>query len=221
METCIARFMCGHEEQVEVSGTEEEVRKRIEWYGANCQCSECRTKRFREEMSKTHDEVVMKYYIYKTCFEDHKILKDSYDSKEKTVVVFVEKGLDIDAYIRKKRGQKQVEVNQLNNKISDFTDLLNKQIEKKNCSMQAKETIYSLTDYVLHHKNENDDPYWLFNNWSKSSRITIDDYEEAVWAIQHIKMILQMDDESLKEAMSIDRMYIEKTNGNPPLQKKA
>ena len=114
-----------------------------------------------------------------------------------------------------------MEVNPLNNKKSDFTDLLNKQIEKKNCSMQAKETIYSLTDYVLHHKNENDDPYWLFNNWSKSSRITIDDYEEAVWAIQHIKMILQMDDESLKEAMNIDRMYIEKNNGNPPLQKKA
>ena len=60
METCIARFMCGHEEQVEVSGTEEEVRKRIEWYGANCQCSECRTKRFRDVYKR---QVVTVYYM--------------------------------------------------------------------------------------------------------------------------------------------------------------
>lgn len=73
----------------------------------------------------------------------------------------------------------------------------------------TKENIYSLTEFVVRHKNENTDPYWLFNNWSKSNH-TVVEYEEAVWAIQHIKMILQMDDESLKEARDIDKIILEK-----------
>ena len=76
--------------------------------------------------------------------------------------------------------------------------------------MMTKKNIYSLTEFVVHHKKENTDPYWLFNSWSKTSHIRVDDYEEAVWAIQHIKMILQMDDESLKEARDIDKIILEK-----------
>lgn len=82
-------FKCGHEEVVELYGKHKDRESRIEWYKNECNCSECRKKEYREKMSKTHDEVVMKYKDYKEKYYDCKALRGSYNDETKEIVVFV------------------------------------------------------------------------------------------------------------------------------------
>lgn len=84
-------FKCGHEEEVQLLGKYEDRERKIEWYKNSCDCTKCRAEKYRKTMAETHDEVTMSYREYKEKYADCKTLRDSYDSKTKTITVSVPK----------------------------------------------------------------------------------------------------------------------------------
>ena len=83
-------FKCGHNEEVALFGPFAERKREIERL-SECNCSACRKLAFQKSMASEYDEVRMSYTDYKKSYSDCKTLRDSYDKKTKTIVVFVKK----------------------------------------------------------------------------------------------------------------------------------
>lgn len=71
------------------------------------------------------------------------------------------------------------------------------------------QNIYDLTQFVMQNKT-NKDLFAIFNEWTSKYHIHIDNYQEAIWAINHIKMLQKMDESTIEEAQILDKKYIEK-----------
>lgn len=83
-------FKCGHNEEVQLYGPYADREREIERL-SECDCPACRKLAFQKSMSAEYDEVRMSYADYKKSYSDCKTLRDSYDKKTKTIVVFVKK----------------------------------------------------------------------------------------------------------------------------------
>ena len=69
------------------------------------------------------------------------------------------------------------------------------------------QNIYDLTQFVMQNKT-NKDLFAIFNEWTSKYHIHIDNYQEAIWAINHIKMLQKMD------LPYIDDLYIQEEENN-------
>ena len=82
-------FSCGHTATVELLGKSADRERKIKWYEDCGECPDCYKKRMEEEKAAGCKEVVMKYSEYKTNYSDCKTKADSYDSAQKTIIVYV------------------------------------------------------------------------------------------------------------------------------------
>jgi len=80
-------FSCGHTETKELFGSERERRAKIEYWGKSGKCTEC----YEKEKYADCDEVEMTYAEYKRSYANCKTKANSYDNKNKTIVVYVPK----------------------------------------------------------------------------------------------------------------------------------
>lgn len=80
--------------------------------------------------------------------------------------------------------------------------------------------IYSLTQFMINHTTTQDDVFTLFNQWTMEDGIRISNFQEAIWIIEYMKTIQQVDVELLKETQKIDKEKLEKEicNGKKILQ---
>lgn len=88
--------------------------------------------------------------------------------------------------------------------------------------MISRSIIYSLTNFVNEYREElkKRDTFAVFNEWQTLSQVSLD-FDEAVWASQYIKQILECDADLIKEALMIDAKCIDKEFRNtkgPKLQ---
>ncbi len=84
-------FKCGHEEEVQLVGKHSDRERKISWFENNCECSKCKQDAQAEKMAAKFDVVEMHYGEYKRNFANNKTVAGSYDSKPKTIKVYVEK----------------------------------------------------------------------------------------------------------------------------------
>lgn len=70
--------------------------------------------------------------------------------------------------------------------------------------------IYSITKYIQETNKKQNDSFILFNEWSRKTGIKIFDFNEAMWFVEYITALLQMDDDILREAQNIDKKEIER-----------
>jgi adenylosuccinate synthase len=77
---------CGHEERVDLFGSSGERERKIAYLESQV-CKEC----YEKEKYTDCDEVKMTYTEYKRNYANCKTKADSYDNKNKTIVVYVPK----------------------------------------------------------------------------------------------------------------------------------
>lgn len=66
--------------------------------------------------------------------------------------------------------------------------------------------ILNITDYVISlNQKETVSPIEIFNNWSAKNNILITNWNEVVWFIDFIKVLLKTDKSILTEAQKIDK----------------
>ena len=68
--------------------------------------------------------------------------------------------------------------------------------------------IYNLTQYIIENKTTKD-VFALFNEWTTKNRVRIENYEEAMWILNHIRTLQHMDITIIKEAQILDKKQIE------------
>ena len=68
--------------------------------------------------------------------------------------------------------------------------------------------IYNLTQYIIENKTTKD-VFALFNEWTTKNRVRIENYEEALWILNHIRTLQHMDITIIKEAQILDKKQIE------------
>lgn len=83
------KFSCGHTHTVELFGKAEDREKKIAFYEEYYVCPECYKKQKEEENKIGCMEVEMSYREYKENYSECKTKADSYDKKEKTIIVYV------------------------------------------------------------------------------------------------------------------------------------
>ena len=83
------KFSCGHEGTVRLFGENAERERKIKYYEAYGICPECWAEKQNEENSEGCEEVKMTYRQYKTEYADCKTKKGSYNSEDKTIIVYV------------------------------------------------------------------------------------------------------------------------------------
>mgnify|MGYP001771141093 CR=1 FL=1 len=82
---------CGHEGVVELFGKNEQRARKIEYISKYHLCPECYKEMKEAEKAENCEEVEMKYYEYKKNYAGCKTKADSYNRREKTIVVYVQK----------------------------------------------------------------------------------------------------------------------------------
>lgn len=87
-------FSCGHTSTVDLVGKYADRERKIKYYEESGLCPECYKAQKIAQMSKGCDEVVMSYGDYKNYYADCNTKPDSYDSKAKTIVVYVPRKQD-------------------------------------------------------------------------------------------------------------------------------
>lgn len=90
-------FSCGHTHTVELFGKTSEREKKIKYYETYGLCPDCYKAQKAAEMAKGCDEVTMFYGDYKNYYADCNTKPGSYDSKDKTIVVYVPRKQDAQA----------------------------------------------------------------------------------------------------------------------------
>lgn len=85
------KFSCGHTETIELFGPYKDRERRIEYLEQYGVCSDCYNAKQDSENSVGCEKVLMKYSEYKKNYSECKTKKDSYDSENKTIIVFVPK----------------------------------------------------------------------------------------------------------------------------------
>lgn len=78
-------FSCGHTETKELFGSEAERQKKIAYWEQHGKCTEC----YEKEKYADCDEIEMSYAEYKRNYANCKTKADSYDNKNKTIIVYV------------------------------------------------------------------------------------------------------------------------------------
>ena len=68
--------------------------------------------------------------------------------------------------------------------------------------------IYNLTQYIIENKTTKD-VFALFNEWTTKNRVRVENYEEAMWILNHIRTLQHMDITIIKEAQILDKKQIE------------
>ena len=68
--------------------------------------------------------------------------------------------------------------------------------------------IYNLTQYITENKATKD-VFALFNEWTTKNKVRIQNYEEAMWILDHIRTLQHMDVTIIKEAQILDKKQIE------------
>lgn len=90
-------FSCGHTHTVELFGKTSDRERKIKYYETYGVCPDCYKAQKTAEMAKDCDEVVMFYGDYKNYYADCNTKPGSYDSKAKTIVVYVPRKQDAHA----------------------------------------------------------------------------------------------------------------------------
>lgn len=88
---------CGHTHTVELFGKTSDRERKIKYYETYGVCPDCYKAQKTAEMAKDCDEVVMSYGDYKNYYADCNTKPGSYDSKAKTIVVYVPRKQDAQA----------------------------------------------------------------------------------------------------------------------------
>lgn len=85
---------CGHTQQIELFGKNEERERKIEYLKNNGKCSEC----YKEELKKIQELKVaekglkateISYREYKLNYSQCETVKNSYDANKKTIIVYI------------------------------------------------------------------------------------------------------------------------------------
>lgn len=74
--------------------------------------------------------------------------------------------------------------------------------------MCTNEIIYDLTQFLLENKNEKD-VFELFNKWRDEQKYCVDSYDDVIWIIQYIEMVLNTDAPIIEESLLKDKNIIE------------
>jgi hypothetical protein len=78
--------------------------------------------------------------------------------------------------------------------------------------LMNEKTINDLTEYFLNNNFSNLTVFEIFNNWRDKYKYSASTYEEAIWIIEYIKMMLETDRETIKEALEIDAKLFKGVN---------
>lgn len=84
-------FSCGHTETVQIYGSAAERARKVVYYEQHGICKDCYKAQKESEASHGCDEIRMSYRDYKNEHSSCKTKSGSYDSKSKTIVVYVPK----------------------------------------------------------------------------------------------------------------------------------
>lgn len=80
---------CGHEAQIDLVGKFKDRERKIEYMSDCCLCPSCQRAKSESEKSAGCKKVRMHYSEYKNKYAECKTEYNSYDSKDKTIVVYV------------------------------------------------------------------------------------------------------------------------------------
>lgn len=84
-------FSCGHTDEIEISGTEQEVERKIKYYETSGTCSACYKSGLGKKTQKEFEAVRMPYTDYKNKYSNLRTKAKSYDKEDKTVIVYFPK----------------------------------------------------------------------------------------------------------------------------------
>ena len=88
-------YACGHTETVQLFGPYEERKRKIKWYSEECLCSECYAKKKASKMKNdgfVEKEITYREYKNNPIYSGCKTKADSYNAKEKTIIVYFKEG---------------------------------------------------------------------------------------------------------------------------------
>lgn len=86
-------YSCGHKGRLNLIGPGRDRESRIAWLEKEGLCPDCYTKSLHDKASQKNYEMKVSYRDYKNIYSSYNTKKDSYDSQDKSIIIYIPKDL--------------------------------------------------------------------------------------------------------------------------------